>query len=133
MFLALQSMLTKLYPIDDGSLDWVEFVGYNNNMPRPAHLREEGVFNINGRAIKFEQNSPFDGARAEWTLDAQVWFSRVGVSKQCERRVQRCDCAVCLNLCYPKYQCPDERCRCEMMDGFLVCLSQVQLQAFQPE
>ena len=61
-----------MYPIDNETLDWVEFLGYNSNMPRPSHLREESVFNVDGRRIAFERNSPLEGTRAEWTLDAQL-------------------------------------------------------------
>ena len=70
--------VSQMYPIDNETLNWVEFLGYHNNMPRPSHLREESVFNVDARHITFERNSPLEGTRAEWTLDSQVWFSRTG-------------------------------------------------------
>ena len=113
--------ISQMYPIDNETLDWVEFVGYNNNMPRPSHLREESVFNVDARHITFERNSPLEGTRAEWTLDAQVWYSRTGLTKPFEQRVEREDYLVNLNVGFPKYPCPDTRCRYQQVDGFLNC------------
>ncbi|CAE7728552.1 unnamed protein product, partial [Symbiodinium microadriaticum] len=101
--------ISQMYPIDNETLDWVEFIGYNNNMPRPSHLREESVFNVDARHITFERNSPLEGTRAEWTLDAQVWYSRTGLAKPFERRIEREDYIVNLNVGFPKYPCPDTR------------------------
>ena len=113
--------VSQMYPIDNETLNWVEFLGYHNNMPRPSHLREESVFNVDARHITFERNSPLEGTRAEWTLDSQVWFSRTGLSKPVEERVEREDYIVNFNVGFPKYCCPDSKCRYKQVDGFLNC------------
>ena len=111
----------RLYPIENANLGWAEFVGTFMDITRPSHLREEEIFNIDGRTVRFEPGSPLEGAAAEWTLDAQVWFTPEGLAVERHRRTERHHYAVCFNVGFPKLRCPDDRCRFMMLDGYLHC------------
>ena len=56
----------------------------------------KGMFDIDGRAIRFEQGSPLAGQPAERSLDAQVWFTREGLAIPKDQRTERHHYAVCI-------------------------------------
>ncbi|CAE7203250.1 unnamed protein product [Symbiodinium sp. CCMP2592] len=119
------------YPIHNENLDWVEFLGMFMDMEKPSHLREVEQFHVDGRTICFEQGSPLEGTPCEWTLDAQVYFSPIGLTTERPSRVERKHYSVCLNVSFPKLRCPDDRCRSQMLDGYLHC-PRCQRKLFNP-
>ncbi|CAE7038804.1 unnamed protein product, partial [Symbiodinium sp. CCMP2592] len=119
------------YPIHNENLDWVEFLGMFMDMQKPSHLREVEQFHVDGRTICFEQGSPLEGTLCEWTLDAQVYFSPIGLTTERPLRVERKHYSVCLNVHFPKLRCPDDRCRSQMLDGYLNC-PRCQRKLFNP-
>ncbi|CAE7553554.1 unnamed protein product, partial [Symbiodinium sp. CCMP2592] len=119
------------YPIHNENLDWVEFLGMFIDMQKPSHLREVEQFHVDGRTICFEQGSPLEGTPCEWTLDAQVYFSPIGLTTERPLRVERKHYSVCLNVSFPKLRCPDDRCRSQMLDGYLHC-PRCQRKLFNP-
>ncbi|CAE6914508.1 unnamed protein product [Symbiodinium sp. CCMP2592] len=119
------------YPIHNENLDWVEFLGMFMDMEKPSHLREIEQFHVDGRTICFEQGSPLEGTPCEWTLDAQVYFSPIGLTTERPSRVERKHYSVCLNVSFPKLRCPDDRCRSQMLDGYLHC-PRCQRKLFNP-
>ncbi|CAE7827213.1 unnamed protein product [Symbiodinium sp. CCMP2592] len=119
------------YPIHNENLDWVEFLGMFMDMQKPSHSREVEQFHVDGRTICFEQGSPLEGTPCEWTLDAQVYFSPIGLTTERPLRVERKHYSVCLNVHFPKLRCPDDRCRSQMLDGYLNC-PRCQRKLFNP-
>ena len=91
--------IERLYPIDNENLGWVEFIGQWMDMTKPSHL----------------------GVNAEWTLDAQVWFSAEGLALDRHQRNSRCHYSVNFNVGFPTIRCPGDRCRFQMLDGYLHC------------
>eukprot|EP00439_Symbiodinium_sp_Y106_P057251 s302_g8.t1 len=85
--------IERLYPIDNGNLGWVEFIGQWVDMT----------------------------VNAEWTLDAQVWFSAEGLALDRHQRNSRCHYSVNFNVGFPTIRCPGDRCRFQMLDGYLHC------------
>eukprot|EP00439_Symbiodinium_sp_Y106_P019374 s5345_g2.t1 len=106
----------RLYPIDNKKLGWAEFVGHWIDVARPSHLREEGIFDVNGRTVQFEPGGPLEGTPAEWTLNAQVWFSSTCLAHERHQRTDRSHYSVNFNVGFPKIRCPGDRCRFQMLD-----------------
>ena len=107
--------------IENANLGWAGFVGTFMDITRPSHLRRRRYSTSTAELFASNRGSPLEGAAAEWTLDAQVWFTPEGLAVERHRRTERHHYAVCFNVGFPKLRCPDDRCRFMMLDGYLHC------------